>query len=141
MPIVKTEDDLEEKQEADESIQGPSPLPLGAEAETFTTMPHKVPTDTDTGTSGSFQTSGTAEKQKPSISHTSSYKTSTQTKMRRGISARSESRLRDRTKFTRRPRSDKKPKDPIEVPNDFPVDNLLSGFEDVAVDWCKVSVK
>ena len=136
--LVKSEDFYEEKLEVDGSFQTASPLPMGAEAETFISAPQKVPTDTDTGTSGSLQTTGTADKQKPSVTHTSSYKISSHMKLRRATNSKSESRRQERTRFTRRTRAERKPRDPIETPNDFPVDNLHCGFEDVAVDWCKV---
>ncbi|VDK39074.1 unnamed protein product [Taenia asiatica] len=131
-------------------LQAASPLPVGVEAGSVMRTSTKTPTETTftsmeptstTATSTSLPAGGPGEKQKASVTATASLKASTPQKHRRGPGAphsRAEKKRQGRTRFARRNRSDKRARDPIEMPNDFPVDNLRCGFENVAVDWCEI---
>lgn len=144
------EENKKEDGEDLKDLQAASPLPVGAEAGSVMRTSTKTPTETTftsmeptstTVTSTSLPAGGPGEKQKASATATASLKAPTPQKHRRGPDtphSRAGSKRQDRTRFARRNRGDKRARDPIEMPNDFPVDNLRCGFENVAVDWCEV---
>ncbi|CDS41577.1 conserved hypothetical protein [Echinococcus multilocularis] len=140
------EETIKEVRENLEGLQAVSPLSVGAEAggvlktPTETTFTSMEPTST-TATSASLPEGGPEERQKAPVTTTTSLKALAPQKHRRGNDAtksKAESKRQDRTRFTRRNRGDKRARDPIEIPNEFPVDNLRYGFENVAVDWCEI---
>lgn len=55
----------------------------------------------------------------------------------RSLHAKYTPRLKHRRR--RKKKKERRQRDPIELPNNLPLDNYQSGFEKVTIDWCKVS--
>lgn len=123
--------------EHEEIFPAASPLPLGAEAGNTLLSPQKTPTDnTFTSVEPTSTTSTSFEKQKYTIAARTPSK---HVKGEAQSQSKIEMKRRSRARFGRRKRGEKRQKDPIEIPIDFPVENIQCGFENYAVDWCKVS--
>ncbi|KAM7534617.1 hypothetical protein Aperf_G00000114027 [Anoplocephala perfoliata] len=123
--------------EQEEAVAAASPLPLGAEAVNMLSVsPQKTPTEnTFTSVEPTSTTSTSFEKQKFTIAGKTPSKT---IKGEDQTQSKAETKGRSRTRFGRRKRGEKRQRDPIEMPFDFPVENFQCGFENYAVDWCKI---